>query len=456
MKAELGDYTAIELLAMVLIAGGLTATGALAAARYLAPAQQFLLSLRPKNRLLRGRNDQTHGGYKIHRERIFTHRGHEIRIEIDGGGHIPRRFHLDAIPAWLKKRPIKTRRKAYLAELEFTRVETGDQNFDDVVLARGPETLVLSILGELSRREALRLIESWGGTIEAGRLRIQFPMERPPDVSLDGLLDHARRFSLENEEIPMRLAYNALHDPDSSVQCANMEALLSRFPETHEARQAMAEGIQDPNPRLRMLVARRMGTDGVPLIKEILQSPAFLAIDRAQALDHLAVMVSRTELLPLLDEAISSQRPALVTIALEHAMNLSHVDAMHAITDVLRMENEDVVIASCRYLRKLGSAKHQGLLIPLLQRPSFEVKTEVAKALGQIGTAPAVEPLHACEKMKGADGRFRRVINQSIANIQSRLVSGAGGGMSLVGEEEDKGALSVTDAPGRVSLPESG
>jgi hypothetical protein len=78
----------------------------------------------------------------------------------------------------------------------------------------------------------------------------------------------------------------------------------------------------------------------------------------------------------------------------------------------------------------------------------------VAKALGNVGTIAAVEPLLSCiETWKDAEAKS--LARAAVASIQARLGEVEAGRLTLAAPSPQDGALSLSGDEGRLSLPES-
>ena len=116
--------------------------------------------------------------------------------------------------------------------------------------------------------------------------------------------------------------------------------------------------------------------------------------------------------------------------------------------------------ASLKYselARRRKKMDSEQTLLRLLAREAAEVRAAAARALGQVGTVRAVEPLLALTEGLLASPSVKQAAREAVASIQSRLGDAEAGRLSLAAPAEREGALSLSgDEPpgGELSLPE--
>jgi HEAT repeat protein len=126
---------------------------------------------------------------------------------------------------------------------------------------------------------------------------------------------------------------------------------------------------------------------------------------------------------------------------------------------VLAAEAGELAVAAAQALAATGSATAQAPLLAALAEAPPPVRTAAAAALGAVGDVAAVAPLRAAAAGADADGALRRAVRQAVAEIQSRLSGAAPGQLSLAGDADAAGRLSLADTNesvvGRLSLADA-
>jgi HEAT repeat protein len=100
-------------------------------------------------------------------------------------------------------------------------------------------------------------------------------------------------------------------------------------------------------------------------------------------------------------------------------------------------------------LGQLGDTRVEDELLRLMSRDSIRVKRSAAAALGNVGTARAVEPLLLITS-------FPETARNAIRRIQARLEDAEAGRLSVAAQEPPVGGLSVALEEGALSVASGG
>ncbi len=183
-------------------------------------------------------------------------------------------------------------------------IQIGVADFDAAVVIQGthvPDIVARS--DHRSRRAIRRLVTTQGGELREGALRrrIQANASRAEIVAtIDRMREVARCLTRAGDRPAASLLGNALTDPDPDLgyRLRCLDLLFEHYPRSAQAKDARRIGIHADHPaEIRFLVARQLGEDGLPLVRELMASDALpddlRAIGRAllgdRAMGRLAV-----------------------------------------------------------------------------------------------------------------------------------------------------------------------
>jgi len=339
-------------------------------------------------------------------------------------------------------------------------VRTGDEPFDNVMLVRGKEDEVLSVLDEPTRRildEDLTDV-----LVEDGRLSLP--------IRLDGLgghvrlaLDLAQRLSRPPTEAASRLARNAREDPVAEVRLRNLKALLACHPGAPVISETLRAALDDVSPEIRLCAARALraepggalGRDARQALLELL-GPGEPDQDAALgALAELLKGASADECWEAIDAALLQRSRWVRERALSQALEIGGGGLPERLLRLLGDLDPETAIAAARALAEHGDASCESALVRTLAADDLGVREAAADALGAVGTTAAVMPLR---QIAGDPGvrllapALRRAAARAIKRIQSRSPEAAAGQVSLAGERDTSGRLSLSDASSQGAL----
>lgn len=196
-----------------------------------------------------------------------------------------------------------------------------------------------------------------------------------------------------------------------------LEAFFAREVDPALSARAVALALEENAPELRLIGAMHGGECGLAVLFELARDVA--ASDEVRARALTALPASALDFATLLDLRAQANIRLRAAIALRMT-NVSDPGVEHALIDALRDEAEEVCIAA-------------------------------ARALSVAGTIASVEPLRAAGDGILKTAEIKRAVADAVRAIQERAQGPGRGGLSLV-EDEDRGALSISDARGAVSL----
>ncbi|MBI3269945.1 MAG: HEAT repeat domain-containing protein [Planctomycetes bacterium] len=342
-------------------------------------------------------------------------------------------------------------------------LNVGAPGFEARIAVRGPELESLALLDSGTRGELLWWVGDLGGELVEGVLRVTLP-ERCEDAeqleaTVRRLVDLAGRLSVADLPVRSRLKRNAMSDPLAGVRHRNLEALVGRFGDSEEAREALLAAVGDEHPRERLYAALHLGAAGWRPLESLVDDRRAPQEVRTAALEHLAMTMPRERVLPVLERVLASRYSPLLPRAVRALALHRHSPALDAIAALLDGPAQpELVVAVAAALGTLGDARVEAPLLGLLGREDGRVRTAAAHALGLVGTLRAVEPLLGCAEAavslgsKGVDATARAAVKR----IQVRLGSPDPGGLSLEKcPGPAVGALALAPAGGELSLPGS-
>jgi HEAT repeat protein len=246
----------------------------------------------------------------------------------------------------------------------------------------------------------------------------------------------AHSLTLQNDEIPVRLAQNVSHDSEPEVRLRCLRVLFARYPQHEAAQSALKVALGDSTPAVRLAAAT--------LLDDI---PTFLALAahdrdpslRAEVIEKLREQIGAL-LWPALDTALEHDDPALLVAALRAAVATQHVAAFTRIAHLVRSSHPGVAKAAVQTLCTLDPSAAESVLLELLRDQDLSRASIAMDALGRIGTVAAIETLlrYTSSWRLGGDTRA------AIRHIQSRLSNVEAGRITLL-QALPGGALCLAD-----------
>ena len=340
-------------------------------------------------------------------------------------------------------------------------IETGDAEFDRVVLLRGAELRVVAIC-DRRVRAMIRELVSQRGTVAQGQVRLElqggtetFGEIVGPARAVAGL---ARALS-ERAEQPaaLLLRQNAVGDPVAGVRRRALELLLRSFPGHAETRAALEALTTDPDPEVRLLATLNHddGSAGDRLSEMALDASLTNAA-RADALSRLVMGKPGVGVLPVVERALADRSPRVRAVAVDAVGRAHHHPAIATLLSLAtKAADPDEQRALCDAFWRLRDPAAERVLLDLFERGGLSVRLAAARALGRVGGVSAVEPLRNAAAGLLA-GELGRIAAEAVAAIQARLTHAAEGQLSVLDGPDEAGRVSVATAAGAVSVAMGG
>jgi HEAT repeat protein len=359
------------------------------------------------------------------------------------------RFHVDA-REWVPHSLHLERQGAF----SLPEVVIPDRDFDDAVFVGGDEPALLAVLDRGTREKVRAALRDWRAFVKHGEIRAELPRLISNATELEeivrGLVDLAGRLSVHVPEIPNRLAKLATSDDLPAVRLRSLQILRDLSPDL--ARETSLQAITDSVAEVRLEAALVLGRlDVVAGVAGLETAEARL---RVRALRHLLEHRSEEVVDAVLDKLISSREYSAIRAA-ARGLGPDHRAAAAPLARILPRVDSETAVVLAESLGGIGDASAEPALLSLLERDEPAVQVAAARALGQAGTARAVEPLLDRTRWL-LDPKLRRAARGAVSAIQARLGNPERGRLSLARLSTTDGALSVTPkGEGRLSLGES-
>ena len=369
--------------------------------------------------------------------------GGQAQIVVNGLGKIPNSLRIEP-------------EKALDVAFWQAKIRIGEPKFDAAVKITGQEEEVLALLDSETRDPLVQAVASGGSTVKDGRICLMLQEMDDAADRLDGLIDLGQRLTLLRMEIPGRLVRNAASDPLPSVRLRNLEALQEKYPDCEDLPDVSRLMLKSEDPELRFAGARSLETEGLPAARELVLSDAAGDDLRRRALEWFLRQASREQISAVMAQLVENPPPALLPLLVEELEQHPLPPLLIQLLAAMDLLSDEMVLALARAAAWRPGGASEEILLRLLGRDNVEIRIEAAKALGQIGTARAVEPLLALTTGLLASPSVKEAAREAVARIQSRLGDAEAGRLSLAVPAEGEGALSlpVEERPGgELSLP---
>jgi HEAT repeat protein len=382
-------------------------------------------------------------GFRI-RIRPRGKHGH-IDIEVDGQGAIPHVLSLGA-------------ENLFTRSLDGEDIQTGHPAFDYRARIFGKPEEAVALLDSATRELVFREVVDEGARVDGGKVTlVHRGMGGVPDL-VRRLVALGKRVSMLPAEVPGRLARNAAEDSLSSVRLRNLTLLQERFPALAETLDASRAALASDQPNLRLVGARFLGAEGLDAAEALALSAEVEPDLRRQALQHFFHHTDAGRAVPVLEQLAASSPPAeLLPALVEAAGRIRHVPTLERLLGQADGLGDSAVASLAGAVAEANDAAAEEGLLRLLTREAAEVRAAAARALGQVGTVHAVEPLLALTEGLLTSPSVKQAARQAVARIQSRLGDAEAGRLSLAVPAEGAGALSLPGeerAGGELSLPD--
>jgi HEAT repeat protein len=335
---------------------------------------------------------------------------------------------------------------------------TGDAAFDRVVDLRG-DSLRVSILTQAERDALASFLRDFGGEVRFGTISCRLPGQRPDadqlKRALQLALDVARSLTVPPDVQPDRLRQIALTDPNAEVRARTVRHLFERASTQEVARAVAKDLLNDPevtNLALRLAAAKGLGgREAFEPLRKLAEDPGAGPI-AAEALQALVEVYSCDKLSASLVLALKAPSSSVRRTAVKAIAAARHTELVEEVCRATEGADAELLVTIADALGHLRDPRAEPILVSLLRDESEAVRHASARALGELGSAAAVEPLLALTK--GFGGSLKQVAQESISRIQARLGPADTGRLSMSEHAPSAGALSVPQSGGELAVAE--
>jgi len=262
--------------------------------------------------------------------------------------------------------------------------------------------------------------------------------------------------SLSTQDVPHRLASNAITDHDPAVRARNFVVLQQHYQGSAVAEQAAAAARSSEDAHLLLEVA--IMDDDSSLLSRIATEEAFPAQVRVRAIEKLARASWARVAIPVLEQLLGTEDYQVCIAAVEALGKYRYQPALERFTELTHHVDVRMKLTAARALAKIADGASEPTFLDLLKHPDSEVFRTAVRALARIGTTSAVEPLRAAQHFASTPGE-KVEVESCIRSIQSRATGAEQGQLSIAAPVSSAGGLSLSEetTEGGVSLaPEVG
>jgi hypothetical protein len=330
-------------------------------------------------------------------------------------------------------------------------LETDDPNFDAAFRVLGPPPIVHAILTDPVRLELVKLQHLADVEVMAEKGELRLLVEGPSASREDTLKELAIR-ALElapglavPDDLPGRLAQNALGSQKAGVRLRQLLTLSREYPDNPIARNAFRAATKDRDLEVRLRAGIALGGEGRDVLLSLALNPHADDSCASRAVDALGAALTPQDAARLCGRGPLLARSAVAALA--HAQKPESVPVLGR---VLMTLGGDLAAQAAQALADLNLPDAERPLIEALAAPDDRARLAAAEALAQVGTVVAVASLEDAGHRWG--GELQKVARRAVAEIQGRLVGAEPGQVSLAGESEAGGLSLADDRGGEVSL----
>ncbi len=333
--------------------------------------------------------------------------------------------------------------------------QTGDPLFDEQVLLSGPELPALAVLDRGGREAVARLIQA-GGQVSSGSILLDLSGDSPNGVEdlvvlVKRCLAVGGAFQGDGQSPLMRLCSHLSTEPLRSVRARILKLLVRDLRGERAVQTAVAPLLRDEDSELRLLAAKaHAGEEARGCLEALLRDEGLGEDDvRPSALDALVASHPSANVSELLSVALSSRATPLVRRGVELTVERRDFAQLPRLRALVTAPDAELKVAVARALGELADVGAEDALIALLEDVE-PVQLAAAEVLGELGTLRSVEALLPLSKALTLRRTVSHAALSAIRSIQSRHGTVGHGRLSLVGEDEAAGHLSLP----RVREPE--
>ena len=330
----------------------------------------------------------------------------------------------------------------------------------------GREDQVLAALGRGPRSLISDLMRSGTLKIESGEItwaaRKAFRQDHGTLVmETNRLIALGKALRFPPSKVPSKLASNALTDAIASVRLKNLERLIASYPQQNKTREAAGSLLESSEPHIQLVAALYLNSAEATAVLRSLAIQRGLDVElRDAALAGLTSRIPRSEALELLQRILTDPESVsrMRITAIEATGRLGLKELLPLLLREVVEADDDELIVLADAIGAVGDPTAEAALLSIFNVERIEARVAVINALGMVGSASAVDDLHALTHGLAQPGSVAAAARGAIARIQSRLL-GAGVGqlsLSLCPTPEETGTLSLSDDDrGKLSVPQA-
>jgi hypothetical protein len=345
------------------------------------------------------------------------------------------------------------------------RLLTGDPDFDQRIIVRGPDELAaIARLTHDARTKVLVAVHHKGAKLANGRLRLLIQGRFVGGNELHQLViamgDLAHALDRPEATLRERMIENLKNDPVPEVRLKNLEMLAhADHKGAPEVKAALLGALKDAQPSLRVEAARALGQDGYETIAQVLFGTAESTESRVLAASaftrEMMKMAPHRERLELMVESVEEPLFSAVLRAIDAAQEVGLVELLAARIAFASSEAKRLI---ARIVARADDARVEDWLLSILAAEDDKTAAEAARSLELRGSLKSVEPLINRAKSLIADSDLKTAVAAAVTAIQSRhggapgelsiAADSAAGQVSVAAEPASAGELSVSPAQG--------
>jgi hypothetical protein len=325
---------------------------------------------------------------------------------------------------------------------------------------KGPDDVVLALMSREARSAFASLQERV--SVKRGVISI-IAKGWTAEALVEGIrtaVGLARLLSADRTALARALASNAAADPIPEFRRRCLQVLLQRDskegdPKNHAiARKAIAAGLKDPHPAVRLEAASHAGAEALAVLSALVGDDSTPAPLRTTALRRLAGAFPYPKVAPCVVRALTDREEGLLEVAVTVAGEARDRSTFARICELTQAKAPQFAEAVAVALGRLGDVRAEPALLNALGSRSPEAGLAAARALGEVGTIRAIEPLISLAQGSRGSGALKAAARDAIRKIQGRMGDAGAGRLAVVGWNDAQAGLSLVDQGGGISLAE--
>jgi HEAT repeat protein len=211
--------------------------------------------------------------------------------------------------------------------------------------------------------------------------------------------------------------------------------------------------LQFSDPAVRLAAAMHLGDEGLATVEAVVNDRRVDAGLMSDALKHLIANAPAARVGGILESGLESPHEEVQRTALDGIAKLKHRPSLERLVAIGDGTNARMTVTIAAVVAQLDDPRCEAALVRWLAHEAEAVRIAAARALGEVGTVAAVEPLLPHTKGLLTDADLKRAAREAIDKIQGRLGDVEAGRLSLSEVQQRDGALSLSDdEAGKLSM----